>query len=149
MTNTNRTMDNTISTRSLQSVALTVALAAITHAYEFGPVAFAAGIAIIALLWSFMAHYRRTGRRSALVPYGLVALWVIAGLGIVGGFWNHAVKVVVVALHNGAVPVELEKLFMSPELGSFTNESIGVLTFVASLMAAYHGYRFVRAAVAK
>lgn len=150
MTNTDRNiMADTFSVRSLQSVSLTAILAAITHAYDFGHIAFVVGAVLVALLWSLVAHYRRTGRRAALVPYGLLSLWIIVGFGLVGGFWNHAIKALVVALHEGAVPSELAGMFMTPELGSITYESIGVLTFAASVMAATHGYRFARAVVGK
>ena len=74
----------------------------------------------------------------------MLTLWIVVAFGFVGGFWNHAFKVVVVALHDGAVPAELVGLFMSPEIGSVAFESLGILTFAASLIAADDGYRFAR-----
>ena len=61
-------------TASLWSISITVILAAITHAYEFGIVAFAVAAVVIAVLLALGAHYRRTGNRPALVLYGLLNL---------------------------------------------------------------------------
>lgn len=130
--------------RLLWSIAATVVLASITHAYEFGAPAFAVGAIVIALLSALSGRYRRTGTRPALVIYGLLNLWIIGAFGLVGGLWNHAFKVVVSAAHGGALPPALEPFFMSPDLGSATYEAIGILTFGASLCAAYFGYRFAR-----
>jgi hypothetical protein len=119
-------------------------LASITHAYEFGTVAFVAGAVVIAILFALSSHYRRTGNRPVLVLYGLLNLWVIGGFGLVGGLWNHAVKVAVSAATGGALPQSLERFFMSPNLGGATHEIIGILTFGASLFAVYFGYRYAR-----
>ncbi len=130
--------------RSLWSISITVLLASITHAYEFGAPAFVVGAIVIAILFALTSHYRRAGNRPVLVLYGLLNLWVIGGLGLVGGLWNHAVKVAVSAVNGGALPPTLERFFMSPDLGSAAYEAIGILTFGASMFAAYFGYRFAR-----
>ena len=130
--------------RAWWSISATVALAAITHAYEFGTPAFVVGAIVIAILFALSSHYRRTGNRPVLVVYGLLNLWVIIGFGLVGGLWNHAVKVAVSAVNGGALPLALERFFMSPDLGSATYEAIGILTFGASMFAAYFGYRYAR-----
>lgn len=130
--------------RSLWSVTATVILASITHAYEFGAPAFVAGAIVIAILVALSNHYRRTGNRPALVVYGLLNLWVVVGFGIVGGLWNHAVKVAISSANGGAPPPSLGRFFMSPDLGSATYETVGILTFGASMFAAYFGYRLAR-----
>jgi hypothetical protein len=129
---------------SLWSVSITVMLAAITHAYEFGSAAFVVAAVVIAILFVLSSHYRRAGNRLVLVVYGLLNLWVIGGFGLVGGLWNHAVKVAVSLANGGALPVSLERCFMSPDLGSATYEALGILTFGASMVAANFGYRFAR-----
>ncbi len=133
-----------LGSRSLLSISATAFLAAITHAYEFGTPAFAVGAIVIAILFALSSHYRRTRNRLVFVLYGLLNLWVIGGFGLVGGLWNHAVKVAVSAVNGGALPLSLERFFMSPDLGSATYEAIGILTFGASMFAAYFGYRFAR-----
>lgn len=132
-------------TRSLQFVTLTVALASITHAAEFGPAAFVVGAVSVGLMYVLLRNYRNSGSRFALVPYVVLTLWVIFGLGVVGGLWNHAVKMMLIA-RNGAVPEGLEGLFMSPDPGSIAMDHVGMFTFVASVPAAYFGFRFARAA---
>lgn len=130
--------------RSLWSVSATVILAAITHAYEFGTLAFVVGAIVIAALAALSGRIRRTGSRLALVAYGLLNLWIIGGFGIVGGLWNHTVKVVASAANGGALPASLQRLFMSPDLGSATYEAVGILTFITCVFAATFGYRLAR-----
>lgn len=138
--------DDTVALRSraLLSVSLTALLASITHAYEFGTPALVVGGIAVALLAGLSGRYCRTGSRPALLAYGLLTVWIIAGFGVVGGLWNHAIKVALSAMHGGVLPPALAPLFMSPDLGSSTYEGVGILTFVASLFAAYHGHRFAR-----
>lgn len=126
------------------SISTTVGLAAITHAYEFGAVAFGVGAVVIATLFASSGHYRRTGHRLGLGLYGLLNLWIIGGFGLVGGLWNHAVKVAVSGANGGVLPRSLERFFMSPDLGGATYEIVGILTFGASLCAVYFGYRYAR-----
>jgi len=130
------------------NLALTVALAAITHAYEFGAVAFVVGAGLVGLLWWLMSRARRTGEIAVLFLYGVLSLWIVVGLGLVGGLWNHAVKAVAVTLHAGRLPPGMEQMFMSPELGSAVAEVAGVLSGVSAIMAAHQGYRYARAVIA-
>ena len=130
---------------SVVSVSLTAALASVTHAYEFGPAAFVVGAAAIAMVVALGLGYRRSGSRAALALYVALGLWIVVGLGIVGGFWNHAVKDVVCALRGGPLPASAEPWFLSPAPGDAVYETAGILTFVASVAAAVHGHRFIRA----
>jgi len=129
---------------SLASVSATVVLASITHAADYGHRAFIAGLIVIALLWGMNLLYRRTGKKILLAFYGLLSAWVIIGFGLVNGFWNHGMKVFLYYLHNGALPPFLAKLFLTPQIGSFFIESAGILTFVLSMFAAYHGFKFMK-----
>ncbi|HEY6871508.1 MAG TPA: hypothetical protein VI298_02145 [Geobacteraceae bacterium] len=129
---------------SLASVSAVVFLASITHAYEFGHRAFIAGFILIALLYSLNILYKRTRNKVSLVFYGLLNAWVIIGFGLFNGFWNHAVKQFLVFLHNGYLPPFLAKFFLTPHIGSFFFEGVGMLTFVMSIFAAYYGYKFIK-----
>ncbi len=129
---------------SALSASLAAAFAAFTHSYVFGPSAFVAGAIIIALIIALGIGYQRNRRRLLLLPYALINIWIIVGFGIVGGFWDHAVKAVVCILHGGAVPQSLESLFASPSLGSPVFETAWILTFLASVAAAAFGYRLIR-----
>lgn len=134
------------SARSLYSVSVTALMASVTHAYDFGPVALLAGVATVTVLYLLRARFLQTAGWAPFAGYGLLSLWIIVGFGLVGGFWNHTVKVALVTVYRG-MPAGHEGLFMSPEVGTVVLEGSGVLTFIACLFAAYFGYRFVRAAL--
>ena len=123
--------------KSLISVTLTVILASITHAYEFGYRAFVAVVIVVALLYALNILYRRTKNKASLVFYGLLNAWIIIGFGLINGFWNHTFKAFLSYLHGGYLPPFLAGLFMKPQIGSFLYEGIGTLTFVSSVFAAY------------
>jgi hypothetical protein len=129
---------------SLAAIAATVILASITHAYEFGYRAFIAGLISLALLCGMSVLYQRTKKKVFLFFYGLLNAWVIIGFGLLNGFWNHSFKVFLFYLHNGALPPFLAKLFMTPHIGSFFYEGVGVLTFVMSMVASYYGYKLIK-----
>jgi hypothetical protein len=137
---------NSLATRSLQSVTATAVFAAITHAYDFGPTALMVGAIAIVILAGLNFGIRRSGSRILLVPYAVLNAFAIIGFGIVGGFWNHGVKLIVNAAHGGSIPTALEPFFMTTDVGDLVFESCGTLMFVASMFAAYFGYRLVRAA---
>jgi hypothetical protein len=128
---------------SILSASLTALFAAFTHSYVFGPPAFLAGAIVIALIAALGFGYQRGGRRILLLPYALINLWIIVAFGIVGGFWDHAVRAVLCVLHGGVVPPSLEPWFTSPDLGSAVLETAWIMTFLASLAAAVFGYRFI------
>jgi hypothetical protein len=129
---------------SLAAISVTVVLASITHAYKFGYRAFIAGFIVIALLCAFNILYRRMRNKVFLVFYGLLNAWVIIGFGLINGFWNHAVKAFLFYLHNGYLPPFLAKLFMTPQIGNPFFDGAGMFTFVMSMFAAYHGYKFIK-----
>lgn len=135
----------TAASASLWSISVTAILASITHAYEFGSVAFVVGATVIAVLFVLSSKYGRTRSKPVLLIYGLLNVWIIGAFGLVGGLWNHAVKLAVSVANGGVLPPSWQRLFMSPDLGSATYETIGILMFGASMFAAYFGYRFARA----
>lgn len=123
---------------SLLSIALTVIFASITHAYQFGYRAFVAGAIMIVILSVLNMLYQRAKNKMIFVLYALLNAWVIIGLGIINGFWNHAFKTFLNYLHGGYLPPFLAGLFIDPKIGSFLLEGAGILTFVASMIATYY-----------
>jgi len=131
------------STRSLWAASLTAAFAAVTHAYIFGPPALAVGVGGVAVLVALGLRHRRTGRPVWLWMYLLLNLWLVLGFGLVGGFWNHVVKVVVLLHHPQGMPPELGGLFIDHVMGTAGNEVAGSLTFLSSIAAAYYARRLL------
>ncbi len=138
--------DSSAASRSLWTIAATVILASITHAWDFGHPAFVAGAIVLAILYALNRAYRRTGSRLSLVFYLLLILWIVGAFGVVGGLWNHAVKLAVSVANGGALPPSMERLFMSPDLGGAGYEATWILMGVAGVVAAWFGYRFARTA---
>ncbi len=129
---------------SLAGVSAVVILASITHAYKFGHRAFIAGVILIALLYVLNILYRRTRNKVFLVFYAVLNGWVIIGFGLFNGFWNHTFKLFLNFLHNGYLPPFMAKFFITPQIGSFFFEGVGILTFVMSIFAVYYGYKFIK-----
>lgn len=127
-----------VATLSLYSIALTVALASITHSFQFGFRAFVAGGIIATILIILNRLYQRNKNTMLFIFYALLNAWVIIGFGIINGFWNHTFKVFLNYLHNGYLPPFLAGLFSDPKVGSFLLESTGIATFVTSMVAAYY-----------
>lgn len=125
--------------KSLLSVTITLILAAVTHAHQFGNRAFAAFLVLILIMYGLVFVFQRTRNKWLLGLYELLNGFIIIGFGLFNGFWNHAVKVLLTYLHNGELPVVLQRLFISPNVGSATYEIIGILTCVASLFVGFHG----------
>lgn len=129
---------------SLLSTVLTVFLATITHAYIFGYRAFIAGFGFIFLLTILNLLYKRKKNKLFLLFYFLLNTVVIVGFGLINGFWNHIIKVFLSYLHGGHLPPLFTGLFENPTIGTFFQESIGFLTFIASMFSAYYGFKIVQ-----
>jgi branched-chain amino acid transport system substrate-binding protein len=125
-----------LATLSLVSILSTSALTTVHHFYKLGNDAFAVGLATIGLPVVFWFWFRKTRRQLPLLLYGLVNLWIVIGFGIIDGFWDSTVKVY---LSNLLFPDS--RLFIRAPLGSFMFEVTGILTFIASMFAAYYGYQ--------
>src|SRR5438067_13626388 len=76
------------SRRSLISVMLTAVTITANHLYVLGPKAFGLAAVLLvgpaALLWWF----RNTRSPVAFVGYLLMNLWIVAGFGLIKGFWG-------------------------------------------------------------
>ncbi|MBI3586211.1 MAG: hypothetical protein HY088_03670 [Ignavibacteriales bacterium] len=136
---------NKYASLSLVSTIVTATLTSIHHAYEIG---FAAVILVLLFIVSpalLMRGFRNTGKKGFLWAYGLLSTWLVVGLGLVDGLWNHIIRPLgfqlhaLLSLHSGGTKV-VEKAFE----GNFIYEGTGMLTFVASMVAAYYGYKFIR-----
>jgi len=129
---------------SLAGTITTVILASAVHFSEYGYRALIVGLVIIAVLSGLFFFQRRTSGKVPLVFYGFLSTLIVAGFGIVNGFWNHAFKVFLFYLHNGGLPPMLSKLFLTPRIGSFVFESLGIGTFITSMLAAIYTYKYIR-----
>lgn len=136
---------NKYASLSLMSTIVTASLTSIHHAYEIG---FAAVILVLLFIVApivLMRGFRNTGTKGFLWAYGLLNTWLVVGLGLVDGLWNHTIRPLgvqlhtLLSLHGGGTKV-VEKAFE----GNFIYEGTGVLTFIASMFAAYYGYKFIR-----
>lgn len=128
---------------SLLSTVLTVILASVSHAYFFGHQAFVAGMGLVLIISALIYIYKRNSNKLILFFYFLLNALVIIGFGIINGFWNHAIKVALTYLHGGYLPPVFIGLFHDPDMGTFFQESIGVLTFITSMFAAYYAFKMV------
>lgn len=128
---------------SLISITLTVILASIDHFYLFGSRALVVGIGVIVLLHALIFLIWWTKNKAFLLVYGILNALIVVGFGLVNGFWNHAIKLLLTYLHNG-MPPSLANLFSHPAAGSLVYEGAGTLAFVTSLFATYFGYQFIR-----
>lgn len=129
---------------SLISTTLAVLLGSISHAYYFGHIAFTVGIVFILILSILFFAYKRYANKFILFFYLLLNVFVVVGFGIIDGFWNHAIKVGLTYLHGGQLPPLFIGLFQNPEIGTFFQESVGVLTFLASMFSVYYGLKLVQ-----
>ncbi len=134
-----------MATLSFISIMLTIIVATLHHIPTFGHVAIIIGIAAILLLLITRAVFQYTRNTAILGIYGLFNVAVIVGAGLFDGFWNHAFKLFIYHLHNGYIPPLLAHLFQTTTIGTTWYEATGILTFVASMLAAYFTYLFFRA----
>ena len=129
---------------SLATILLTLAFALIVHFAEFGTPVIYVFIAIMAIFSALWMAIRKTDNGIAVAAYGLLSLLPIIGFGIVNGFWNHLVKLLLFSLHGNQLPPPMAGLFLSPNFGSPLVETAGVLMFLSATVAAVASVRFVR-----
>lgn len=134
-----------LATLSFISIILTIIVTILHYIPIFGHVSIVIGIAGILLLVIIRAVFQYTRNTALLGVYGLFNAAIIIGAGLFDGFWNHAFKLFVYHLHNGYIPPLLIHLFQTTTIGNAWYEATGILTFVASMFAAYFTYRFFRA----
>lgn len=135
---------------SLVSVTFTAIVTTVHHVYELGAGLLIPGLIIIALPYTLSLWFKRTGNKLSLWLYGLLNVFVITGFGFVDGFLDHTLKRfgynVMLSMHGGDAQLVKRIFSLSPPVtGDFFLESTGILTFIASLFAAYFGYQFIQA----
>jgi asparagine N-glycosylation enzyme membrane subunit Stt3 len=129
---------------SLAAILLTVAFAVIVHFAESGTSVIFVGIAMMvffSVLWSVI---RKTESGIAVAVYGVLSLIPVLGFGIVNGFWNHVVKLLLFSLHGAQLPAPMAGVFFAPNFGSPLVETVGILMFLSAMVAAIATARFVR-----
>ena len=126
------------------SILATVAGATVTHAFDVGQRATIAGITLMGILLLLQHFGRRRGNRVADNLNKAMNILVISGFGLMDGFWNHLVKTALFSLHNGRMPPLFAGLFIAPIPGSAICETAGIMTFLASMAAAYAIYRIMQ-----
>lgn len=130
---------------SLISTIITATFTIIHHSYEIGFLAIFLVFLFVVFPTLLMQQFRNTGKKVFLWVYGLLNTWFVIGLGLIDGLFNHTIKLLsfqvhaLLALHGGGTKV-VEKAFE----GNLIYQGTGVLTFVASIFAAYYGYKFIR-----
>jgi hypothetical protein len=136
---------------SLASVSLTAVLTSVHHIFRlgYGP-GLLIPVAIIVLLPYVLMHwFTRSGNKWIRVAYAGLAGYIIIAFGFIDGFLDHVMKALgfqnMTFLPGGdAVVVKTVMSLWSPEASNLFYEGTGVLTFVASIVAAYFLYRFMR-----
>ncbi len=136
---------NKYASLSLISIIATAVLTSIHHFYEVGFLAVVLVLLFIVFPIFLMQQFRNTRKKVFLWLYGLLNTWLVIGLGLVDGLFNHTIKFLnlqvhaLLALHGGSTKA-VEKAFE----GNLIYEGTGVLTFVTGIFAAYYGYKFIQ-----
>src|SRR5438034_11682658 len=108
--------------RSLISVMLTAVIITANHLYVLGPKAFGLAAVLLvgpaALLWWF----RNTRSPVAFVGYLLMNLWIVAGFGLIKGFWG-----ITLPLYLGTGLAAVSTAYPKPLLGPYGFEASGIL----------------------
>src|SRR5947199_9908427 len=126
--------------RSLISVMLTAVIITGNHLYVLGPKAFGLAAVLLVgpavLLWWF----RNTRSPVAFVGYLLMNLWIVAGFGLIKGFWG-----ITLPLYLGTGLASVSTAYPKPMLGPYGFEASGILMFIGSLFVAYYAFQLLRA----
>lgn len=136
---------------SLISLTITGVLTSIHHLYRFEWDVFIPAMLVIFLPILFMRWFLHSGKRVALWLYGIFSALIIIWFGIIDGGVDHTLlainEYVLVPLGIRSLSVDLRLLPPSALTGDFFYELTGILSFIASLFAAYYSYKFIRAAL--
>jgi len=136
---------NKFAKNSLVSMVLTGTFTTIHHSYEIGLHAGILALIFIVTPIFLMKWFRGTGNQHALWIYGLINTWLVFGLGLVDGLWNHIIRPLgfqvqaLLSFHGGGM-----KTVEQAAGGGLIYQWTGVLTFVTSMVAAYYGYKFIQ-----
>jgi len=140
---------NKYSSLSLVSIITTAIFTSIHHSFEIGFAALILVLIFIVFPALLMHQFRNTGKKVFLWIYGLLTAWLVVGLGIVDGLFNHTLKFLhsqiqaLIALHGGVSKV-FENTVENAYEGTLIFEGTAILAFIASMFAAYYGYKFIR-----
>lgn len=129
---------------SVLCITLTMVFSTIVHAMKSGAPAIVMGAVFLLVVYAIVFLYMKTSSKLMVVFYGLINTVIILGYGIYYGFWNHFMKVSIYYLHNQKLPQLISNLFAEPTLGSGLYETFGILSFFASIFAAYYTYKTVQ-----
>jgi len=134
---------------SMIATMATMTVTIVHHVFRLGFEVLAPGVGLIAGLAAFLLWFHRTGNRIALWVYALLTGLVVVWFGIIDGFLDHVLKAVGLAnttfLPGGdAEVVPTVYSLWSPQASVFFYEGTGVLTFLASVFAAYFAYQLLR-----
>lgn len=136
---------------SLISLTITGVLTSIHHLYRFEWDVFIPAMLVIFLPILFMRWFLHSGKRVALWLYGIFSALIIIWFGIIDGGVDHTLlainEYVLMPLGIRSLSVDLRLLPPSALTGDFFYELTGILSFIASLFAAYYSYKFIRAAL--
>ncbi len=136
---------NKFASLSLVSMIVTGATTTIHHSYEIGFHAVILALLFIIAPIFLMRWFRKTGNSAALWIYGLLNTWLVFGLSLADGLWNHIIRPLgfqvqaLLSIHGGGMKTA-EQLAG----GNLIYEGTGIFTFVSSLVAAYYGYKFIQ-----
>jgi len=127
---------------SLISVTLAGIFTSIHHYYEIGPNVLILISLIVILPIVLIKWFKYTRSKVALLTYGLISAWIVIGFGLVDGLFKHTLKVLgsymsvlLRNLHGGNLPLpQINLLF----------EGTAILTFIASMFAAYYSCKFIK-----
>ncbi len=151
----NMSVATTYAKLSVISITVTAIITSVHHIYREGWGLLIPAALIVVLPFVLMRWFGASGSNIALSAYGLLNALIIVGLGIVDGFLDHVVNAVITlyAATSGEAVDRLDRAFrvlpQTPLVGDVLYELTGILTFIASMIAAYYWYRFMRVALAR
>lgn len=117
------------------SISTVVILSSATYTIDYGISASAIG-AIMIVLYSFL-HALRSRGGYFFSSYKWFNVCAIFFMGFVNGLWNHLIKMIITWIYGGAIPAGVTRIFFHPNIWSSLYETLGLLTFLASLVAVH------------
>ncbi len=91
--------------------------------------------------------YRKTRNSFILAVFSITtALWWIFGIGLMDGFYNHTLNVLLYLLNvSAAVMTKIYPTYMPPSsLGAIAYEAAGIISFFVACMLVSYIYRLIR-----
>lgn len=147
----NASLFGTYSRASLASIALTGVLTSVHHIFRLGfyPLLVIAVLAILSAPPILMLWFTQTRSKWIARAYSVVVWYIIVFFGFIDGFLDHVLKSLgfqnTTFLPGGdAEVVPTVMSLWSPQAGNIFYEGTGILTAIASFVAAYFVVRFAR-----